>query len=849
MARPEATEILAGIQLEIFIQERALKALRDETDETIKNQEKDRLVKEILIIINDGGHFDFRGATEDERRDFFVGFRAYIEALVTPEDDEEEEPVPTVTPVPATTRRRGWIPITASEDDSTAVDTEDEEEEEVVDYELLTDNEIEGLPEEVKAVVDDYLKLHKLLIRLEGHAGDEDSADAIATKNVVERTKASLPQTAVLELIIEWSLFGLSSTIEPKLKAFIQGVLMKYRALIPPVIPTTPVALEADDDELQRKYGEFREILTIPIDDVINNLVTQTYEANRMTQWRVAIEDRAKLEREKGGVHADLAGMMEIVLLAYLFEIIKKGEAIDMDHVTINWEIASKKLASEKGLGFYDSFRRNALFKWADIIAKEAEEVMGEKGRWYAAGGNWGNGTELMDEIFSRLMGESKGGGNAEFIHFMKGLETDFSEAEAKAIKKFILHIGHYEACLRDYRSKIAIEKLGKSRSAVKHKTGITAAGKEQPQTFLSKLSYKDGKNNDKGKYATALAWIQLPSDLLTALSGTDFYETHSTRFRIRAEEASAYFTYLFGSERAAQAADSRKWKPVDWQSCFPHMDEALDYATTYWVEGTNNKGEFERGRRATPEEVAAFSSDGNPVIAADGNSIKLFRDGALNFEHYEQTWGALNELYDIASTCWATSIEHDLAKMTSTEFETRINEEIGKVGTQAAIALAYTLALPDSDPKKGEIFESIRASIDAYIIYLLGQIEVGQGFGARHSKYINREYEERYHKAKEEMITYIENNGSLHQTYSHAATGKKDVVLSDLLISTVRDSAFKRKPHGDIDHSRTVYNTGKARRAGEENIVLNQSVEELTSEPQWLYKTKSNTSIQEDGK
>ncbi|NCN87400.1 MAG: hypothetical protein GW941_00740 [Candidatus Pacebacteria bacterium] len=848
----EKIELLVTIERIAPLQIIALKDLEYELDEVVKKQERDRLTREVIKELIKNGEFNWTDASKTEKASYVEKVKTAIEKILLLVDPHqtttETESLRQRLRRNEAERTRNAGPKKNVEESPETTSFEDEIDSNFFD---LTDtiSFFDNLPTEAKNILKIIIDFLDQIKKLEKY-NNTPSLNHLA---VILKTKINGQLDSLLKFIID------KDSIIAKLMD-ISGVddailvnIPKHLDLIVTYIKGSP-ELQApkaekvdnglSEEQLRIRYGEFSEILTDNLDVMINHVVTNDYEPNNITKWRVAVEDRAESLRNRGKKYdASFASMIETVLGCYALEVFKKGASIDMDHVTVNWDVASQALAKEKPMIAYARFRREPLYKYAEIISLKANEIMSDKdSRWFAAGGNWGTGTELMAEAMNQLMAEETG----EFKDFMEELEREYPD-EFESLKNFILQIGHYETCLRDYRSKIAIEKLGHERSAVKHKTGITAAGSEQPQTFLSKLSYKDGKNNDKGKYATALSWIELPSDLYIARN-----PVHQERFDIRYEESEAYLTYLFGQEQAAVAMEDRKWKPLDWQSCFPHMDEALDYATIYWY------GKGKSKRRATKEEVLAYTQ------AENNGSRKpdIHRGDDLNFDHYVQTWGALTTLYDLASSCWATSIEHDLAKLTATEFANRINEEIGKLGTQAAIALAYTMALPDSEIKKGEIFESIRAAIDTYIVYLLSQIETKHGIGASTNSFFNREYNERYHVAVSEMETYIKNNASLHKSYviprtckQNPITGEFDtstgetIKLSDALISTLHDKSFKRKPQIDLSHARTVYNTGKSKRDGHTNLVLNMTVSELLVAPKWPYIQKSNTSVHEDGK
>ena len=608
---------------------------------------------------------------------------------------------------------------------------------------------------------------------------------------------------------------------------------------IKPVVPDSPIFQRAKE---LRILEEYYYILTIPVNRLLEKLVTKELSLGDETEkWTQAVDLRIEFLQKEGGLMAEVASMLKEAQTMYFLGVWRKADedenqqlsngSLDINHLSIFWGGAQKGLNDNSGMKAYARFKDNPLFK--PVIKKlyeAAERRMSErpenpktpKSRWYASGDNWSNGSDLLPQchkdLYEEFIDDDKKIPNPDkdlaYIEVINSFKTkEGGVGGRKDIIDFFTNIAIYECCLRDLRTKVAVIEHGYKRSAIKHYYGVHK-GKDglTPQIFLAQMSYKIGKNKDRGLFASALGWINFPDDLKLP-NGYKFGSSQESRFSERDNIINFFVGHVFGSEEAEREYDHLKWSPENMWDCMPQIEDFLEW----------QKYDYKNDRLEISNLPAA---------------------------HYDQAWDALGQIYEKASTCWVKDRSKEFREMSDSDLINTMSEEIGSLGTQAARALAMITPCPD-EKKKIAMLESIRAAISQYIIYLLAQLNLDKHGLVGKASVANLDYMRMYKSTTDAIFDFLDKNGSLQKWYKSPIKSKEgkenkkgEIRLSDLLIDVVKNPAFKKKAMVFKKESVIAYNTAIAYLQG--TNILRMTTEQLSRSPQWNYIQKSNRSVHE---
>lgn len=100
-----------------------------------------------------------------------------------------------------------------------------------LDYSIedLNEETLNSLDPKIRAELDPYLEIHKLLKRSVGET-DEKLINTI--KELIEEEMAEVPESTAMKIVLKWSLKGLGGFSEENLREFIAGVLKGYEDLL-----------------------------------------------------------------------------------------------------------------------------------------------------------------------------------------------------------------------------------------------------------------------------------------------------------------------------------------------------------------------------------------------------------------------------------------------------------------------------------------------------------------------------------------------------------------------------------------------------------------------------------------
>lgn len=279
------------------------------------------------------------------------------------------------------------------------------------------------------------------------------------------------------------------------------------------------------EDEIQ-KFGDYAEVLYLDPRDLINKVVCGSYDRND----RAAMRDNAyneRIKRMKAEAKEDtpegrnirlMVPIVENVYIMYLYGIMVKGDTINIDNLTVNWETLSGILEkSSDGLSFYDTMRTSEFYiRAVDVLT---EKIMNEMlfGTKWKANGAWNVGKDCVSYCHSQLMSS-----DPEYRQFFRDFGKD-GKSKAEALVK---EVAAYDASFRDLRTKAAIHHLGVGKSAFKHTLGEPA----EPSGILHNAGYQT-KNLDLGQYATLWGMGVNPlSDPLRAIATGGWYERNGRK-------------------------------------------------------------------------------------------------------------------------------------------------------------------------------------------------------------------------------------------------------------------------------------------------------------------------------
>lgn len=450
-------------------------------------------------------------------------------------------------------------------------------------------------------------------------------------------------------------------------------------------------------------------------------------------------------------------------------------------------------------------------------------------------------------------------------------------EAEIKQFRKLVADMAQADSALKDLKSSAAVEAYGKQLSAFKNAQGIVKFKEEQPQVWLSKLAYKVGKGIDEGKYASGLAWVKMPRDLMSA-KGDIAKEVIQRQKRI-----DRYINYTFNNGSAAEKLKMLKWRPKNYAAGLPNIDVFLDMAAKY------------------PEY-------------------------SINADNYLSSFEALNKLYDQASLCWSEDKTEEFSKLSEVDFFSKVSELISTTKSLGAMATSFAGVIPkvgEYKEMRESIIDAIRATIDVYIIYLFSQVKAEQGLKAKllPAKFGMPEYHDRYEllqmavdrelgtyssfydmtaaydvemwtRAKESCLNQIqmvdeerqklgasnyneaqlksmEESGDSNQEelaakikslndrlkrlsdrkteiYQGQIDGNYIASMTDLLLATAYDPSFKRTAHLSPQQSLLNYNLGIRKDQGMPTAQMGKLPHGLDDPVKWPYAKKSDTSVTE---
>jgi hypothetical protein len=958
----EKSELLASMERLAPLQIRSLKDLEYEVDETVKKQEKDRLTREVLRELIKNGEFNWKDADDTDRAKFVDVVKAAVERLIPSGDSPETKTDKPESPREKRRREREKKRKEEKKDDKGAKDGVPDP------VEPQKEKEVNEQPREFS----DFL-IYFTNLSPEAQKSLQQIIDFLTLVNKIQGEIATYQTTPALERFVqikEKEMIKLVEEILPVLQNQDQVVGALLKALDPNIVLKITdkldellrlIATRKDllpksksmDSLLKSVEGDTtaEEVLTSPWYNVMNNMFTGYYTQNVFDTVRTLFSKRIEDFKEKGEekgepLYDQLAKLFDTVRYAIDYGTFKKGSGIDLDRVAVNWENAKGVLGGGTSLENYREFRKLDLFPMIDHISKLALfEMRRSGGNWYSAGSDWNEGHKLFKHIISEVKGGVKEYNSTteviagylkinqtdpeytlwkqiidELRDFFTKIDSVYDHDEAESITEVIRITSQAETALRDYKSLVAIEKYGETLSAIKQAEGIVKYGDEQPQTRLVKTAYKIGKSKDTGKYLSGLAWIEMPDDLTQVQPETAQAAGKGRRGIGR------YINYHFNNGNAAEAVLLRRWTPKSWSSGLPNIDEAIRMATT--------------GTKKIKMKDETDPRHGLKVIDEGGKY-----DPNLIFSNYMTTFDSLNKLFDQSSTCWNESLEEQFESMTEVELVNEVVKRVSSTCSTGAAALSYVFGLPDIDyPNKAELFDAVRATIDQYIIYLLGQIKAKQGLKARiripgagillgtgdHG------YDERYELVVRALDKYVGTYSSFFTPYvsddrqqmerarascehqlaasierlkevkglyasakskdrreelyeeivslegidkDKAADGKRKkgrienleirlekypkrgqeeeqykkiggylVSITDLIVDTIHDPAFKRKAHWDIDTDVRNYRLAELKSAGAK-LTITSPVENINKPPQWPYRDKSDTSMQEKDK
>ncbi len=496
----------------------------------------------------------------------------------------------------------------------------------------------------------------------------------------------------------------------------------------------------------ESKVEEYAEILTKPLDELLVNIVTNDFPRGDVQKWKQAVEKRAELMKQRGGEMVYMADFLIEAMTLYSLKFWVKDKTIDIDHISIIWEGAKEGLDEGAAIKSYSRFRANPLYQ--PIIMKlydKGREKMDDKDDpWFSSGKDWNKGRDLFPACHKDLYSN-----DAHYKLAIDNIVSLVGEDNRESIVNFLANMTLYEACICDLRTNLATKEYGLSRKAFKHKKGVFSGQEgDAPQILLAKMSYKIGKNVDRGIYASTLGWIDMPKDLLRGgdrIDPPELRDSQEERFWEREEIISLYIKYVFGKTEALELLRNIQWRPVDMWSGMPQIEDFMHWHDYQDIDGD---GEAE-------------------YVAEDATTA-----------HYNEAWDALSKMYEKASKSWTTDRSQEFSQMSDIDLRSSLTEAVTGMGTQAARSLALILSIPIKEEPDFEnklkmqnyqthMFEFVRASYSFYIMYLFAQLKPRtHGFKGK-LPLVNRDYYQRMYKsAVEAMSTYFEQNPSLIKSY-----------------------------------------------------------------------------------
>jgi len=558
----------------------------------------------------------------------------------------------------------------------------------------------------------------------------------------------------------------------------------------PPGIPVAPGGAEVS----RTKYDAD---IDGGVAGFLHDLITKSFPPTDRTSYLTAFERKEKELKKEG--YADLADAIAFMRTIHEFRIFDAsgGGSINIDHLTVRPEIALDALKSRDGLLFYDKLRSTAFFtKIIDKMTKAVYIKMltpstSTTPNSFYAGLDWNNGDALVELCFNDLYATDalfKAAVDAFPIN-LPGMDT-FRQDVVNLIKRTT----QYDASLRDLRTIAAAIALGLNKSAFKHADGQ----KVEPWGLPFQIGYKVGKNKDRGRYATALGWIKLPDIIFQGgTSPTDAEKReHKRNLTETIEEFEDYIETIFG-HKAVHELNAKKWVV---------------------------SAKYED----IPPTLAGFSTlnDFLTVPLAGGT-----RADNSNMDNFRKAEEATQEIYALASTCWATKLTFD---SDPGEFRAQVNELLSKVGSTLAQAYATTTA--DSGRKR-ETLRSLTAAVNFYLVYLLSQIDRDP------RQIIDNDYNRKYKIFVEEAVTYFESNGSMVVKFP----GTEPVhSFRAEFEATIKSTAFRKKyVPSHMNREVIPFNLRRMRRAGVSNPQFAKS-EDKQKHIEFPFKKPSDTSSKE---
>jgi hypothetical protein len=348
-----------------------------------------------------------------------------------------------------------------------------------------------------------------------------------------------------------------ASRFENNLNAIINH--FRYEGLV------YPPEVESDQPESSiestLEIEGYSHVLDMNPRQLINEIVCGSIDPNdRPANRKNAYSERIRQLKAGNKNQRQMASVVEYIWTMYEYGVMIKGDVINIDNISVNWENFSRKLeASKEGLDYYDLLRNSELY--LNLIKPLTEALfieMTDGKSEFAAKKEWNNGRNLISTVHKRLLfGDTaivkqKYGDNLVDNyrrHFDEAAEIEgfeFSQSEPREaqrnttsykgaqvkkgaisqVEELVLEAGIYDASFRSLRSKAAMWFLGPEKSAPKHFLGEP----KLPSGLFLQGGY-DVKNFDLGPYACLWGLIADPlSDPHRAIATGGWYERNGRR-------------------------------------------------------------------------------------------------------------------------------------------------------------------------------------------------------------------------------------------------------------------------------------------------------------------------------
>lgn len=204
--------------------------MSDSTDRGVLKAEAGKLLTDYLQ--DKGLSFD-----DAKRKGFFSEVRRWIDRKLAENqaaaliDDDTKEPTTTTTtttPTGGSRRARRRRRVRAKVDEESTPEPVEDDADEVIDYESLTDDEVDGLPGDVQDRIRQYRQLEDILDLYDVTTAEDERTEIQA---LAEALYEELTQTPIVRVIVQFKLVGLVGADAQRVRAYFEGVIARYEGL------------------------------------------------------------------------------------------------------------------------------------------------------------------------------------------------------------------------------------------------------------------------------------------------------------------------------------------------------------------------------------------------------------------------------------------------------------------------------------------------------------------------------------------------------------------------------------------------------------------------------------------